>query len=237
MIRVASLFVLSAVSGAVILLSFQRWSDQQAIRRSTNLIIARLFEFRLFLDEPALILRAQRALIAENLRLLGLLLRPMLIVTIPMLALFEPMDAIYGHVPLPVFEPAVVTAKLKTTGDAQLRTPNGFAIETPAVHIPSAHEVSWRIRPIGPETGFVQVNGASKPITAGAPVLAYLPDRTRFWLDPDVEWIEVRYPRANILGLQWAVWFFLVSSASTVLLMSLQSKWPWRSARPFAAAK
>ena len=73
-------------------------------------MMAHVMEFRLFLDSPALVLRAQRDLLRENLHLLRLILLPCAILAFIFIVLFPQLDAMYGHAPLPVGEPSVVTA-------------------------------------------------------------------------------------------------------------------------------
>ena len=58
-----SLIPVSILAGIGMLVVFRHASDQAAIRRSKNLVAAHLLEFRLFMDEPRLVLRAQRDLI------------------------------------------------------------------------------------------------------------------------------------------------------------------------------
>ena len=61
------------LSGLLAIVVFRACSDQDAIRRASNRLMAHLMEFRLFIDEPALIIRAQRDLLIDNWRLLRLL--------------------------------------------------------------------------------------------------------------------------------------------------------------------
>jgi hypothetical protein len=225
-----TLVPVSVLATLATILVFRRWSDRQAIQRTTNRMLAHVMEFRLFVDEPALILRAQRDLFAENWHLLLLLLRPSLILTIPFLVLLGQMDAWYGRAPLPAGEAAIVTAQLRTAHPADLRinAPQGIDVETPGVHVASLNQISWRIRPRVAASGEMQVRGtdATKSIAAGegfhylsekrssslAAFLLHLNERRL--TDPSIAWIELRYPAARILGLHWLVWFLLVSIAT-----------------------
>ncbi len=116
-----TLLPVSLIYGLTAALVFRRFSDQALIRAAINRMIAHVMEFRLFLDSPALVLRAQRDLLRENLRLLRLVLLPSAILAIIFIILFPQLDAMYGHAPLQVGEPSVVTAQL--IGDAVLEAP------------------------------------------------------------------------------------------------------------------
>src|SRR6202011_5321909 len=72
--------------------------------------------------------------------------------------------------PLRIGDPAVVTVQLKHEGGAALpgivlRTPATIRVETPGIRIESLNQISWRIRPIGPSSGHVQVVGPEHVIT------------------------------------------------------------------------
>src|SRR5205823_1674724 len=128
--------------GAAMLWIVRRTSNGTAIRAVVNRIQAHLLEFWLYVDEPRAIWKSWKGLLASNVRLLGLLVVPFLILSIPSLPLFFLLDAIYGTTPLPVGKPAVVTLAF----DGHLTAPEGISVETPPVRV-SSREVSWRIRP------------------------------------------------------------------------------------------
>jgi hypothetical protein len=193
-------------------LLFRHCTDQASIHRTVNRMIAHVMEFRLFLNSPALILRAQRDLIRENLHLLRLILLPCVILAVIFIVLFPQLDAIYGHAPLKVGERSVVTAKL--SGDAVLEAPAGIEVETPAVHAVHDRQISWRVRPLGRTSGELRVRYPggvlTRQIVAGNGLIYgwKLP-----FTSPE---IEIRYPRRAVLGVNWMVWFFLISSAAAI---------------------
>jgi hypothetical protein len=230
----ASLVPISILTGIGMLLVFRHTSDQAAVRRAKSLVTAHLLEFRLFMDEPWLILRAQRDLIVANARFLKLMLRPVVVLALPMALLLAAMEAFYGHAPLRVGEPAIVTAQLKQDdASLSLNAPNGIAVETPPVRVPADRQVSWRIRPLRATNAELRLVGAdhavSKSISAGAGV-HYLSERRgslanlllhpteRPLSDGIIEWIEVRYPTATILHLHWLIWFFAISAVTALAL-------------------
>lgn len=231
----ASLLPLSGLAGIGVLWVFRRASDQPAIRRAKDLVTAHLLEFRLFMDEPRLILRAQRDLIVANLRLMKLMLRPFLVLALPMALLLVEMDAYYGRDPLVAGQPAIVTVQWKVAPDrAALQAPDSIAVETPAVRVITERQTSWRIRPLRAATGELRVacrDGVlTKSIASGAGP-RFLSERRAgslagFLMHPaewplssgEIEWIEVRYPSARILHLHWLIWFLVVSTVTAFLL-------------------
>lgn len=200
----------SAIYGLAAALVFVRFSDRASIRRTTNRMMAHVMEFRLFIDSPALVLRAQRDLLRENLRLLRLILLPCAILALIFIVLFPPLDAMYGRTPLKTGERAVVTAHL--SGNASLETPLGIEVETPGTQAVHDRQISWRVRALGRTSGELKVHYSggvlTKRIVAGGGLI-------NGWKLPfSRPGIEISYPRAAVLGVNWMVWFFVISSAA-----------------------
>lgn len=204
-----TLIPVSVVYGFVAALVLRRFSDRAAVQAAMNRMIAHVMEFRLFLDTPSLVLRAQRDLFVENLRLLRLLLVPSIMLAVVFIALFPQLDALYGHAPLTPNEPSVVSVRID--GTAALEVPPGISIETPPVHSLQDHRMSWRVRPMGTTAGDLRITQGSRVLTkrivAGKGFLDGYSSRT----------IDVRYPRRSVLGTHWLVWFFLFSAVSALL--------------------
>jgi hypothetical protein len=231
----AGLAVLSALAGVGMLWIFARTSNQAAITRAKKRVYAHLLELRLFADEPALMWRAQKQLLAANLRYLRLVLVPAVVVAAPMIVLLVRLEAYYGRAPLPVGAGAIVTLEtrdgLDPNGPApRVEAPAGIAVETPAVRVLRERQVSWRIRALRPVSGelrFALPEGTVvKRIEAGAGFRFVPGRRTRsavaaLWYPDEprltqyVDWIDVEYPAAEIefLGLRWhwLGWFTLIS--------------------------
>jgi hypothetical protein len=208
-----TLIPVSLIYGLAATLVFRRFSDEVSIRGTVNRMMAHVLEFRLFLDSPALVLRAQRDLIRENLRLLRLILSPCAILALVFTILFPQLDAMYGHAALPIGEPSIVTVQL--TGDAVLETPAGLEIETPGVRSVHDRSISWRVRPRGRISGELKLHYdggvATKQVVAGSGLIYG-------WKFPfSRPAIEIRYPRTTVLGVNWMIWFFLISSAAALV--------------------
>lgn len=230
----ASLVPVSILAGIGMLVVFRHASDPVAVRRAKGIAQAHLLEFRLFMDEPLLILRAQRDLLVANLRFMKLMLRPFLWMLLPMGLLLAGLEAFYGHAPLAVGEPAIITAQVKdAAGPFELKAPAEVAVETPPVHVLAESQVSWRIRPVRAMTSELQIThdgkSVAKRISAGGG-FHFLSERRGSILnlllyptepplsDTELEWIEIRYPEATILHLHWLIWFFAISAITALAL-------------------
>ncbi len=219
-----TLLAASSVATLAALAAFRWLSDAAELRRTANRIAAHLYELGLFLDEPALVFRAQRDLFRENLRLLRIVAWPGAILALPFALLFVELTAFYGHAPLVVGQPAIVTIQLARSArpEIQLIAPAGIEIETPAVHALASNQVSWRIRPTRSLSGDLEFllnnETLTKTISAGAGV-QYLSERRTIKLpfrDSAVRWIEIAYPLARIFGFPWLAWFVMASAATAL---------------------
>ena len=200
MMALATLAPLGALCGIFAAFVFRRFASR-GTGQTVNRILAHVMELRLFLDEPKLVWKAQRDLLRENLRLMGGIAVPCLIVA-PLVALVMwRADAVYGRAPLRAGEAVVVTAHVKGADldSVRLEPAAAIEIETPGVRVPRLDEVSWRIRPRRPFRGSLRVNtGAAR--------------------------VEVPWPRADILGVSWMVWFFAISGISALLAPPLGAR-------------
>lgn len=199
----------SVVVSAIVLLLLRRWSDQDAIATTKAHAQAHLLEFRLFMDDPVLVLRSQRDLLIDNMRLMRLLLPAFLILAVPMVLVMWQLDALYGRAPLRVGEAAVVSAAFQ---QHLIESPGAIVIESKPVYIQAEQQTSWRIRPARATSGMLRVGSIQRRIVAGSGI-SYLPE-------PLVgkRAIEVGYPRATVLGLHWLVWFLLLSTVAGLIL-------------------
>lgn len=237
-----SLIPLSIVVGVAMLWVFKVSSNQTGIEQAKKKMQAYLLELRLYGDDPGVIFRTQWHLITSNMRYLGLMFKPALILTVPMVILLVHMDAIYGIAPLKAGETAIVTVQTTgrlaaTTAAPRLDAPDVVAIDTPAVRAFSEGQFSWRIRGIGDDDGHGVLqfdwDGRrwTKDIVAGGDSLRYVSymRTSSFWesflyagesrIDtPDIAWVQINYPAAEIttgsLSLHWLIWFLLISIIS-----------------------
>jgi hypothetical protein len=206
-----TLLPMGALYGVVSVLVFRRFCDAASVRRSVHRMWAHVMELSLFLDSPALVLRAQRDLLRENVRLLRWVIVPSGILAVLFACLFPLQNAIYGRAPLPVGEPSVVTIQMKDAGmsSVQLEAPAGILVETPGVRVVHDRQISWRVRPMQPTSEDLKFRVKNRVLTAGM--------YTFFWRDPEVRSIDIRYPEASIGSLPWLEWFVISSSVSAVM--------------------
>src|SRR5689334_18163049 len=87
------LALISAAAGIGMLWVFQKVSNQDKIRAVKRRVQAHLLELRIYRDEPAVMWRAQKSLLAANLRYMGLMLQPAILLTIPFAILLVHLDA------------------------------------------------------------------------------------------------------------------------------------------------
>jgi hypothetical protein len=238
-----TLAALGVALGLLLLLLLRKVSNQQAVGHIRRQLQACLYELRLFVDEPAIVWKAQMRLLWLNVRYLALMLRPALILAVPMLFLFSLLEPFYGKAPLEVSEASLVTVKLAHLPGALvaspiLQPPPGIQVETPAVRIQGTGLICWRIRARKPASGLIRIvfptEIVTKTIASGTKPGLLSMRRVQslwqlFWYPTEaplpvgsVEWVEIGYPpRAfSWLGLElpWFVWV-LVFSIATVLVL------------------
>lgn len=185
----AAVLVAGFVSALLTIWVFRRWAPRGAIGREVNRIVAHLMEFQLFMDEPVIVLRAQKDLITANLRLMGAMVRPSLILAGPFLLLFAGLDRWCGHAPPVPGEPVVATLHLPSAAAEskpwRLEAPQDLQVETPAVHIIATNEVSWRVRPLASFSGKLHAVAPGESSRA----------------------IALPRPTATVLGFHWLFWY------------------------------
>jgi hypothetical protein len=237
----ASLLPLGILTGIVMLWVFRETSNQEAIGRLKGKLQAHLYEMRLFTDEPLLIWKAQWGLITTNIRYLGRMLVPALVMTAPMVLVFAQLECFYGHAPLAPGREAILTVQMKDGAREPvpaLRAPEGIAVESPGVRVDSGRQISWRIRALHPVSGTIELlfpdGTLAKSVDAGRGPRYISGRRVRPALDllwhpgerrlpaGNVEWIEIRYPEATVhafgLDLHWLIWLLITSMICALAL-------------------
>jgi uncharacterized membrane protein (DUF106 family) len=240
---VVGLSVVAAATGVGILWVWSKTSDQPRMKRVKDSVWAALFELRVYVNEPHVTWRAQKALFTANFRYMSLALRPTLWMIAPMALLLVHLNSFYGRAPLPLNRDAIVTVGMSSTWDPhspapQVLAPPQVLVTSFPVRAPDAGEISWRIRPVSVVSGELAflVDGkiVRKSIEAGSRP-RFIPGRSvnsalrSLWMPAErpiasntVEWIEIRYPEAHlsVLGVQWnwLLWFFAVSIVTALLL-------------------
>jgi hypothetical protein len=223
MFEAAVICLIGFASGAGCTLLIRRLTNPEQIRSALNSIVACLFEFRLFADQPAVIMRAQWRLIAANARLLRCILLPSIILALPYWGLLATMEGVFGRLPLKAGDATVVTVQCRSARDVfskiELASASGMAIETPAVRILRDAQMSWRVRALKAVSAEVllSVDGRTivKTISAGNTFRSFLshPLELLPLRDPAIASIRVVYPT----DYTWLIWFSLASLAGALL--------------------
>ncbi len=247
-----SLAMLSILLGVVMLIAFKLIGNPDDMSTAMGRMQAHMMEMRLFDREPKLVFVAMGRLFWWNFKLVGTLMRPVLIATLPMLFLFIQMDHFYGMRPLQPGESAVVTARVPDpevmrTAEIQLVGDDVVEVATPPVYSRQRGLVSWRVEALGEGDGLLELSVGEqrfgKSVTVSptrqrvskrrarrkAEALLY-PIEPRLEKGP-VRWIDIRYPMTDtdVLGvpMHWLIWLFIIS-----LVGALGVRWGVNAWRP-----
>jgi len=235
----AGLLFVSLVTSLFMLFIYKKISNQEKIKKTKNLIKAHLLEMRLFQHDYRVLLQTQKNLVLTNLRYLGLNLKPLLVMIIPLFLLLAQLNLWFGYRSLQPAETFLLKVRLNSSvavdrASLDLELPSGLSVETPVLRIVDENEADWRIRVNGKVEApiLILINGEKyqKEIVAGYKQLKKLsPIRPgkNLWLQllypgekplparADAEKIEITWPeyRLSFLGIRWhwVVAYFLLS--------------------------
>ncbi len=151
----AALLAVSVLTGLAMLVVVRYTSNQGAVAAAKRGIYAALFEIRLFNDDLGAVFSALRRMLWQNLQYLRYSFVPFAWVALPLTLFVVQLDAFYGYEGLTVGESTLLTVRLQETtapaaleaGKYSLEPSGGIRVETPAIVLPGAREVSWRIVP------------------------------------------------------------------------------------------
>jgi hypothetical protein len=242
-----SLALIACLSGMATMAIYRGTTHLNDAVRTLKRLVAHLAELRLYANEPSLIWRAQLAALRESARLFVMMIKPSLLVALPMAWLLVQLHSVYGLAPLRLGEPGIVTVHFARALDAAdaaaiLVAPPGIAVETLPVRIVNRGEISWRVRPIRSARGALVLKlrdaELTKSIQSGPDGTWLSPRRSRsaiaFLIHPQegrlpagaVDWIDVSYPEAPLrlgdLEIPWLGWFAIFSSMSALLVGPLR---------------
>lgn len=235
------LTLISAVTGVVMLIAFRYTSNQAAIGRARDQITANLLALKLFKDDIRVGFRAQGRLLLALARLQWHMLRPLLIMLLPMLLLLGQMGVRYQWRPLRPGERTVIRLRV-TPGQTELPAvalePNSGAV-VEAGPVAGGGELVWRVRGGEPGRHLLRfdVDGktAEKELVVGTKFERVSAERiasrwTSQILHPTeqrlpaggpVEAITVQYAsvQSYIYGADWWILYFFVVSMVFALLL------------------
>jgi hypothetical protein len=237
----AGLTLLSVVAGVVMLIAFRYTSNQAAIGRARDDIAANLLALKLFKDELRVAFRSQWRLLKALGRLQWHMLRPILIMLLPMLLALGQMGLRYQWRPLQAGERTLIKVRLSQdhapAEDAQLEPDPGLVVE--AGPVPGGGELVWRVRAGQPGRHLIRFTVAGRQIDKEVVVgrglqrvsakrlgsrwtsQLFHPAEPLLPSGSPVQSIEILYGGVDswVYGANWWVlYFFVVSMAAALVL-------------------
>jgi hypothetical protein len=234
--------IFAILTGFFMLWIFKKVSDQEGIRTTKDHIKAHLLEIHLYRHDALLSLEAMGQLFGANGRYLLHLVKPLLVMSVPMLIFLIQLGARYGHRPAAVGQPILFAVRHRENIDPEqisLVAP-GVQIETSPLLIPQENVIYWRIRPLAGTSiltlryrdkavhkklviGDDHQPLAAKRVPARALSSLFYPAEPALAVDSFVTEIQVDYPETifQVAGVRfhWLLFFVVVS-----LLASFMAK-------------
>ena len=242
---IAGLTLVSALSGAVLLLAFRLTSRPAAIREAKRHVQAHLLAVRIYRDDLGVVFRAQASLFAALAAYVGNMLVPFLAILVPFALLFAHLDARWSSRGLHPGEKVVVKAVIEDR-DLRLWTlegSEGVAVDSPPIRIPSRREIAWRIRGVGAGAHRVSVVGPARRVDkqvvvasgevgavrrrsiAGFVSLFFAPAESPIDPAAGVRSIEVEYGPRTLVVFGWHThWIVIFLVVSTVVALALRKR-------------
>jgi uncharacterized membrane protein (DUF106 family) len=233
-----SLAVVSLPFAILALWVYKRFSDQDAIAQVKSRMAASFFEIRLFNDDLRSILAAQGSLLRQNLRYMGLNLKPLMVMLVPMFLLFAQLQFHYGYEGLEIGRPAVFSLRLSPEAAAAgrpeitLEAPQGIRIDSPPVWAPARQEMAWRV--VGESPGSYELavglggQRTTKNVVVSQELLRRSPNRLRpglvnqlFYPAEDPLARELPFEEMTIDYADAEVWFFGWRTHWSIVLLVL----------------
>ena len=207
---------------------------------------AHLLELRLYQDNVALSFVAMKDVLTANFKYMLYMLKPMLVLAVPMLLIVIHLAARFEYRPLAIDERAIVSLKLWDEidpGEVTLDVPVGIEIETPPLRIPPKNQIDWRVR--AAEEGkweikfYLNNELVTKKLVVGSEIMCLAPSRFAKQLlgqllNPAEESlpsasfaqeIHVQYPsqEVSVLGwnIHWLVIFFAFSMTAAFAMKGI----------------
>ena len=230
------LFLVSAITGIVMLFVFKWTSNQKKIKQAKDKIKAHILEIRLYKDSPRVIMRAFGKILRYNTAYLILAIVPLLIVFIPVVLILVQLSFRYSYRGFSSGDRFILQAQLRPGVDinkVSLESPESLLQETPALLILAENQINWRLRVEKPgEWKLALLYGgqkhkkeiiasdrlqkiASERVAAGFFKELLNPSEAPLAKDAPFEWIKIQYPNRqnHFLGLKmhWLLTFFVLS--------------------------
>ena len=232
----AIVVVFSIVIGLLMIVLFGYTSNQKAIKVAKDQLKAHLLAVRLFQDQLHVVMGSYGRILRGTGRYLKLAFMPLLYVIIPITLLIVQLDRYLGSTGILANAPFLLTVRVNNSdavNDVFLELPPEVTMTAPAVHVPAAHEIVWRLAASKEGTYEIRFAGAGENVTKTLHVSSELvrvsPVRLRghFWerlfsstesAVPDsspIDSVAIDYPERNIeiagYEINW-IWLFFILS-------------------------
>ena len=235
------LTLLSTVVGVLMLIAFRYTSNQTAIGRARDQITANLLALKLFKEDIRTTLRAQRRVLGALARLQWHMLRPLLVLLLPMLLVMGQMGLRYQWRPLRPGEQTLLRVHLnpKVAEDTRVALVASPGLTVEAGPVPGGDEIVWRVRGTQPGRYALQFSVAGRDfekelvvgdglqrVSALRPARDWTeqilhPAEPRLPADGPIQSIEIQYgssPSWFCGSTWWLVWFFVISMLAALVL-------------------
>lgn len=145
------LTVISTLTGVLMVLIYRFTSPQEAIRKVKHQIKIHFMEIRVYKEDITQMLLAQKKILWNNFKYLGLSLKPGLLLIFLIIFILVPLNSRYGYRSFRPEESFVVTVKTvpgKSPLDLPitLKTPEAIEVETPPLRLEEEREINWRLK-------------------------------------------------------------------------------------------
>jgi uncharacterized membrane protein (DUF106 family) len=242
----AIVVVLSIVIGLLMVVVFGYTSNQKAIKIAKDQLKAHLLAVRLFQDQLHVVIGSYGRILRGTGRYLKLAFMPLLYVIIPITLMIVQLDRYLGSTGILANVPFLVTVRVSNPdalNDVSLELPTEITTSAPAVHVPAAREIVWRL--VASREGAYEVKAiapgqsVAKKVHVSSELARVSPVRLRghFWErmfssaesaipeNSPVESIAVNYPERNIeiagYEINWIWLFFILSMAAGFIFKEL----------------
>jgi hypothetical protein len=238
---------LSLLTGVAMAYVFKATSDERAIRRAKNRFTSYILEMRIYQDDLRVVFGSFFRALSANVLYLRSILKPVLVLIIPVVLVFMQLDERYGRSQLSPGSTTVLTLRLARGADlyepgVSIACSPGAAVDAGPVRIFDTREIAWRIRIASPGTHSATIVAGgfqySLPIVAEPSyrMIGHSRSTSPFFeplLHPalpaisrgsPIESVRIHYPGASYPFLFWDVhWIvlFIVYSLIAALAMKL----------------
>jgi hypothetical protein len=230
------LAAVSTLAGVVMVWIFGKVSPQRRIGALRTRIEGHLLEIWLFRESTRVALAAEARVFYNTIKYLLVLLPALVVLMIPVVPLMTHLQARYGYQPLAEGESTIVRVEYRRPTSAEgmdvgLDVPDGLALETPPLRIPTTGEVDFRVGAVRKGDYTITVRAGEQKITKTvcvgpglrplSPVRgSALIDRLLYPVEPaapkgPVASVRLDYPQRDVaffgFEVHW-VWPFLILS-------------------------